>query len=131
MDKQDESLKIQQQAKLKSPSTITENNSLLDKESTAVTINNQEDIDNGGTSIFEDVKENISEAFTPIKKNKMIEISQDYDGWHYGLRLEASPNLLMSCVVETLLELNTVIQFFGKKNHLNIPLDIYKQIFII
>ena len=46
--------------KLKSPSEMTQQ-SLLDKESTAVTINNQEDIENGtGTSIFEDVKENIS-----------------------------------------------------------------------
>jgi len=104
--KQDEGMRLQH-LKCKSPSQMTQQ-SLLDKESTAVTINNQEDLENGtGTSIFEDVKENISEPFTPMKKNKMIEISQDYDGWHYGLKLEASPKILMNCVVETLLELNT------------------------
>jgi len=106
LDKQEEGMRLQH-LKCKSPSEITQQ-SLLDKESTAVTINNQEDLEHGtGTSIFEDVKENISEPFTPLKKNKMIEISQDYDGWHYGLKLEASPKILMNCVVETLLELNT------------------------
>lgn len=60
--------------------------------------------------ILEDVKDTIQviqNEFVPIRKKTMIEISSDYDGWHYGLRYKYPPKLLMACAVDTLLELNT------------------------
>ena len=63
----------------------------------------------GDSGILENVKETIQDTFTPVRKRTMITLAGDYDGWHYGLKYELSPSLLMTGVMETLVELNTVL----------------------
>jgi len=101
LNKQQESLMLQ----TKSPKALTQT-SFLHNESTAVTISN-EGHDESGLHVLESVKETILDKFTPVKEKTLKTLVGDYDGWHYGLRYEYPPHILMACVVETLLELNT------------------------